>query len=146
NMNFRSSYLHMLTDMYTSVAVMIGGLLMKFFQLYWVDSLLTFIIGGYLIYMGLELLKSSVKVLMLFSPEDIPMEEMVDRVTEIEGIKNLHHVHIWQLNEYEVHMEAHVEFHDNIKLTEFNTILSVVEKLLKKDFGINHITLQPEYQ
>lgn len=146
NMNFRSSYLHMLTDMFTSVAVMIGGILMKYFEIYWIDSLLTLLIGGYLIYMGFDLLKSSFKVLMLFSPEDIPMQDMVERINAVEGIKNIHHVHIWQLNEYEVHLEAHVEFENNIKLTEFNAILIKVEGLLYEDFGINHINLQPEYQ
>ncbi len=58
NMNMKSAYLHLLTDMLASVAVLMGGLLMKFYELYWIDPFLTIVIGLYLIYMGYDLLKS----------------------------------------------------------------------------------------
>ena len=57
NMNMKSAYLHLFTDMMASVAVLIGGLLMKFYALYWVDSVLTLVIALYLIYVGYDLLK-----------------------------------------------------------------------------------------
>ena len=69
NMNMKSAYLHLFTDMMASVAVLIGGLLMKFYELYWVDPVLTIIIALYLIYMGYDLLKTSTRVLMLFTCE-----------------------------------------------------------------------------
>ena len=50
NINMRSAYLHLLTDMLASVAVLIGGLLMKYYQMFWVDSALTFLIAVYLIF------------------------------------------------------------------------------------------------
>ena len=59
NMNMRSAYLHLLTDMMASVAVLVGGILMYFFKIYWIDSLLTLAISIYLIVMGYGLLKSS---------------------------------------------------------------------------------------
>lgn len=145
NMNIRSSYLHLLTDMFTSVVVMFGGILMMFYEIFWIDSVLTFIIGAYLIYMGYDLLKNSFKVLMLFSPEDIPMEKLVARVNALDGVKNIHHIHIWLLNEYEVHIEAHVDMQEDIKLSEFDEILIKIEKVLHTEFGINHINIQPEY-
>lgn len=145
SMNVRSSYLHLLTDMYTSVAVLIGGILMKYFQVYWVDSLLTFIIGAYLIYMGLDLLKSSFKVLMLFSPEDISLNKLVDEISKIDGVKNMHHVHIWMLNEHEVHLEAHIDMESDMKLSEFDELLAVIEGVLHEKFGINHYNIQPEF-
>src|SRR5690606_29077330 len=52
NINIKSAYLHLLTDMFASVAVLIGGLLIKFFEVYWVDSLLTLLIAIYLIWVG----------------------------------------------------------------------------------------------
>ena len=60
-MNMRSAYLHLLTDMLASVAVLIGGLLMKYYQLFWVDSVLTLLIALYLIWVGYDLLKASTK-------------------------------------------------------------------------------------
>lgn len=145
NLNMRSSYLHLLTDMFTSVAVLIGGLLMKFYQVYWVDSVLTILIGAYLIYTGLLLLKSTVKVLMLFSPDDIIIEELVERFVSLPEVNNIHHVHIWLLNEDEIHLEAHIDFKENIQLSEFNLILKKIETIASKEFGINHSNIQPEF-
>ena len=61
NMNMKSAYLHLLTDMMASIAVLVGGLLMKFYSWYWVDPALTLGIALYLIYMGYDLLKDSTK-------------------------------------------------------------------------------------
>ena len=83
NMNMRSAYLHLLTDMAASVAVLIGGLLMKYFEWFWVDSLLTVLIALYLLIMGYDLLKSSFKVLMLFTPDDLNLEVINKAVCKI---------------------------------------------------------------
>ena len=145
NMNMKSAYLHLFTDMMASVAVLIGGLLMKYYQLFWVDSVLTFLIAIYLIIMGFNLLRDSFKVLMLFTPESIEVEEIVRVVQSIEVIKNMHHVHIWQLNEQEIHLEAHIDFHKDISLSQFDKVLREIEVLVYESFGINHVNIQPEF-
>lgn len=145
NMNLRSAYLHLITDMMASVAVLVGGLLMKFYHLFWVDSALTLAIALYLIYMGYDLLKASTKVLMLFTPEDIPIDAIVKEINGFKEIKNVHHIHVWQLNEDEVHFEAHIDFENDISLSEFDKILHKVEALLFDKFEINHVNIQPEY-
>ena len=145
NMNMRSAYLHLITDMMASVAVLIGGLLMQFYQLFWVDSALTLAIALYLIYMGLGLLKASTKVLMLFTPDTIPIDEIVKAINAFAEVKNVHHIHVWQLNENEIHFEAHVDFENNITLSEFDVILSKIEILLYSKFEINHVNIQPEF-
>ncbi|WP_435135638.1 cation diffusion facilitator family transporter [Formosa sp. A9] len=145
NLNMKSAYLHLLTDMMASVAVLIGGLLMKYFQLYWVDSVLTFLIGLYLIWVGYDLLKTSTRMIMLFTPSHINIKDVVRAVHQIPKVNRLHHVHIWNLNDDELHLEAHLDFKENISLTEFNTILSQVEHVLHNDFGINHVNIQPEF-
>ncbi len=146
NMNMRSAYLHLLTDMMASVAVLIGGLLMKYHQVYWVDSLLTLAIALYLIWMGYDLLKESTKVLMLFTPDAIPVEEIVEEINGFDAIKNVHHIHVWQLNEEEIHFEAHIDFNKDIKLSEFDSILHEIEVLLLNRFEINHVNIQPEFR
>ncbi len=146
NMNMRSAYLHLLTDMSASVAVLIGGLLMKYFGWFWVDSLLTVFIAIYLIFMGYDLLKSSFKILMLFTPDDIQLEILRETISEAPEIKNVHHMHIWQLNENETHLEAHIDFHEDITLSQFDKILDQVEERLYHDFGINHVNIQPEFK
>ena len=137
SMNMRSAYLHLLTDMLASVAVLIGGLLMKYYQIYWVDSILTFGIAIYLIVVGAQLLRESLRVLMLFTPTDFPVDEMVLKVNSLEGVENMHHIHIWQLNEDEVHLEAHIDFENDIKLSEFDKILDTIEEFLFTNYQIN---------
>ena len=145
NMNLKSAYIHLLTDMMASIAVMVGGLLMKFYNVYWVDSVLTFLIALYLIWMGYDLLKSSTKVLLLFTPEAIPIDKIVKELQVLEAIKNVHHIHLWQLNEEEIHFEAHIDFENDISLTEFDIILQTVKEILFNKFEINHVNIQPEF-
>lgn len=145
NMNMRSAYLHLLTDMAASVAVLIGGLLMKYYQLWWVDSLLTMAIALYLIFMGYDLFKQSLKVLMLFTPAGIEIENIIKTVNEFPSVQAMHHVHVWQANENETHLEAHLDLHDDIRISEFDTLLLKIEAYLKKEYGINHVNIQPEF-
>jgi len=146
NINIKSAYLHLLTDMLASVAVLIGGLLMKYYQLFWVDSVLTFLIGLYLIWVGYDLLKTSTKILMLFTPSHINIEDVVKRVNSLDYIKKLHHVHIWNLNDDELHLEAHLDLESDITISQFDTILQQIEQLLHDEFDINHVNIQPEYK
>ncbi|WP_417865320.1 cation diffusion facilitator family transporter [Xanthomarina gelatinilytica] len=146
NINIRSAYLHLLTDMFASVAVLIGGLLMKFYQIFWVDSLLTFLIALYLIYVGYDLLKTSTKMLMLFTPDHINIKEVVRVVNQLPKVKKLHHVHIWNLSDDELHLEAHLDLEENISTRDFNELLLEIESVLHDQFNINHVTIQPEYK
>ncbi|MCL5127204.1 cation diffusion facilitator family transporter [Algibacter sp. L4_22] len=145
NINIKSAYIHLLTDMLASVAVFIGGMLMKYYQLFWVDSLLTFLIALYLIWMGLDLLKTSTKMLMLFTPEHIDIKELVVDVGTIKNVKLLHHVHIWNLSDDELHLEAHLDLEEDVSITEFDAVLCEIEAYLHKKYDINHVTIQPEF-
>lgn len=145
NINIRSAYLHLLTDMMASVAVLIGGLLMKFYAMYWVDSILTFLIAVYLVYMGYDLLKKSTRMLMLFTPEHIKVEDIVAIIHQIPEVKKLHHVHIWCLNDDELHLEAHLDFKEDISISRFTSILNEIEIVLHDKFHINHVNIQPEF-
>lgn len=145
NLNMRSAYLHLITDMMASVAVLIGGLLMKYYQLFWVDSVLTFLIALYLIWVGYDLLKKSTKILMLFTPEQINIKEVVREVNRLPKVNKLHHVHVWCLNDDELHLEAHLDLKENISITEFDDVLRDIESMLHDKFEINHVNIQPEF-
>jgi cobalt-zinc-cadmium efflux system protein len=145
SINIRSAYLHLLTDMLASIAVLIGGLLMKFYQIFWVDAALTIAIALYLIIVGYSLLKESFYILMLFTPKDIKIEEIVEEVIKVDQINNIHHIHVWQLNETEIHLEAHIDFNVDLKFSEFNIILKRLEATLFTKFKINHFNIQPEF-
>ncbi|MEL4307038.1 cation diffusion facilitator family transporter [Joostella sp. CR20] len=145
NINMKSAYLHLLTDMLASVAVLIGGLLMKYFQLFWVDSVLTFIIAVYLVFVGFDLLKTSTKMLMLFTPENIDIKDIIREVHKVSKVNKLHHIHVWCLNDDELHLEAHLDFKEDVTLSQFNKVLAEIEAVLHEKFGINHVNIQPEF-
>ena len=146
NLNMRSAYVHLFTDMLASIAVLIGGLLMYWYQWFWVDSVLTFAIAIYLIIVGLDLLKKSTQILMLFTPSNIDIKEIVREVNQIPGVGKLHHIHVWLLNEEELHLEAHLDCEKDIHMSEFNDLLHQIEEVLYKKFNINHVNIQPEFQ
>ena len=146
NLNMKSAYLHLFTDMMASVAVLVGGLLMKYFQWYWVDSVMTLLIAIYLLYVGYDLLKKSTQMLMLFTPSHIDINKIIEEVHKIQGVSKLHHIHVWYLNEDELHLEAHLDCAENLLLSDFNKILLEIETILLDKFHINHVNIQPEYK
>src|SRR5690606_33757957 len=145
NLNMKSAYFHLFTDMLASVAVLLGGILMKFFGWFWIDSILTLLIVVYLIFVCLDILLTFTKMLMLFTPEHIDIKEIVSEVHKLPKVGKLHHIHVWHLNDDELHLEAHLDFKENIDLESFNVVLECIESVLQEKFGINHITIQPEY-
>ena len=82
---------------------------------------------------------------MLFTPKTITVKDIVNELQKIKVIKNVHHIHVWQLNEDEVHFEAHIDFEEDITLSQFDVILNKVEEILYHKFEINHVNIQPEY-
>ena len=73
---------------------------------------------------------------MLFTPEDVPIDKIVNEINSLEAIKNVHHIHVWQLNEDEIHFEAHIDFNKNITLSQFDDILRTIEEILFHKFAI----------
>jgi len=144
NMNMKSAYLHLFSDMLTSIAVLIGGVLMKYYQIYWIDAVFSAVIAIYLMYMSWGIFKSSIRIMMQFTPENVDINNIVYEVRFIDDIKNIHHIHIWQINEHDIMFEAHIDLEKNIKITDFEQVKLQVEAILKK-YNIFHITLQPEF-
>lgn len=146
SMNIRAAYLHLLTDVMTSVAVVGGGLLMYYFELFWVDPVISIFIALYLIKASLDLVQDSFSILMQFTPANIDVEGIQKTTLESNPlIENIHHLHIWRLDEHTIHLEAHLDFKTNITLKEANTITELLEEQLSQIYGINHTTFQCEY-
>jgi cobalt-zinc-cadmium efflux system protein len=144
SLNIKSAYTHLLTDMFTSIAVLTGGILMAYYQIFWIDSLLTLLIAAYLMYSTWSILTESLKVLMLFTPPHIDLVEIRNRICTLTEVENIHHVHVWQLNEDNIHFEAHIDFKYNVTLEELNGTFNRIRQLLLNEFNIHHVTLQPE--
>lgn len=144
NINMKSAYLHLFSDMISSVAVVFGGLVMYLWDVAWVDSLLSSGIAIYLVYASWGILKESVRILMQFAPANVDLEHINREIQKIPELINLHHIHIWQLDDKQINIEAHVSFKNDLPLSKVNQVLQQVEFVLNDKFKINHITLQPE--
>lgn len=144
NINMKSAYLHLLGDMMTSIAVLIGGLLMKYYEVYWIDPILSIVIAFYLIYISWGIFRTSLKIMMQFTPENIDVKIISKELCKIKGIKNIHHVHIWQINDHDIMFEAHTDLMHDVKISEFEQILEET-KLILSHYDIHHVTLQPEF-
>jgi len=145
NINLKSAYIHLLSDLMASVIVLVGGIAIYYFDVYWVDPLLGILISIYLIYIGYDLLKESIQILMLYTPVEISLDEVVSTVEKLHPNTRLHHIHIWKLNDTETHLEAHLDLNENLSLLEFQELQLQIEQLLWQQFKINHVTIQPEY-
>ena len=144
SMNMRSAMLHLFTDMLTSVAVLAGGLAIRYLGWTWVDPLITVGIALYLIIAAWGILTAAIRVFMEFTPRNVDIDRIVEEITRFPGIRNVHHLHVWQLDDRDILLEAHVELAEDIPVSRFDTLLAEIEKALE-GHGITHINLQPEY-
>ncbi|WP_457742767.1 cation diffusion facilitator family transporter [Thermococcus sp.] len=140
-LNVRSAYLHLLGDTLSSVAVVIGGLLIRFYRVEWVDPLVTLLIAFYIGSESYKVLRESVDVLMEASPE-LNLDAIKVELESIPGVKNAHHFHAWRIGEKEVHFECHLAVED-MPLSKAQRIIDEAEERLRK-FGITHVTVQLE--
>ena len=143
NMNMRTAYLHLFTDMLSSVAVFIGGFAIKYLGLYWIDGILSIGIAIYLVFNSWDIFYESIRIFMQFTPSHINIEEIAKRVASVPGVKNIHHVHVWQLNDKDMNFEAHIDLDGDYTISRFETILEKVEIILE-EYNIHHINIQPE--
>jgi cobalt-zinc-cadmium efflux system protein len=145
NMNIKAAYLHLLTDVMTSVAVVGGGVLMYYFGLFWIDPLISALIALYLIWASFGLVMESSAVLMQFTPKGIDIDEIAAFIEQNEKIKNVHHMHVWKLDDHRIHLEAHLDFNEDLRISESNAVIENLEHKLHDNFEIEHTTFQCEY-
>jgi cobalt-zinc-cadmium efflux system protein len=143
SMNIRSSYIHLLSDSVSSVAVILGGLAIAFWKINWIDPALTFLIGLYIIKESYDILGEAIHVLMEGAPADLSLNEIKIAVEKFPEVDDIHHIHIWTVGDNDVHLEAHVNVSD-MKISESDKLRNKIEQLLESKFGIQHITLQFE--
>ena len=145
NLNIKSAYLHLLTDVMTSVAVLIGGILMSLYQIYWLDSVLSILIALYLIRASWGILMETLRVVMQFAPAHLDIREIEKTILTSPEIRGVHHVHLWQLDDKTINLEAHLHFKENISLSESNQVTNTINLLLQEKFNVNHTIFQAEF-
>jgi len=143
NMNLRAAYLHLFSDAISSIGVIIGGLAILFFNITWIDPLLTVLIGLYILRESLLILWNTVKIMMEAAPAGISLSDIRAAILAEEGVEGVHHMHVWQLDERDIHLEAHVELSDRM-LSVATPTCAAIRETLHDRFDIEHTTLQIE--
>ena len=141
SMNIRAAFIHNVSDAMASVGVIIAGTLILLYQWYWTDTLFTFLIAGYVLYQAAILLPETIHILMEGAPEDINIDDVIDAMETVNGVSNVHHVHLWQLDEHRNALESHVVIND---FNETENIKRLLKSEIEKRFSITHSTLEFE--
>jgi len=145
NMNMKAAFLHNLSDALASLAVIVAGSLIILYQWFWVDTLLTLLLSLFILYQGLAMLPKTIHLLMEGAPEDIDFDAIKKSLLSLEGVDDIHHVHVWSLDEETIALEAHVVA--NIEtFDEMESIKNIIKKKLSDEFNIKHSTLEFEHE
>jgi cobalt-zinc-cadmium efflux system protein len=143
NINIRAAYIHLLSDAVSSLGVIIGAFFIMMFNVTWVDPLLTILISLYILKETYEIVKESVDVIMMSTPPEIDINEIQREVESVPGVRNVHHVHLWKMNDTDIHFEAHIDV-DDVLVSNTAEIRKQIETTLHDKHEVNHTTLQFE--
>ena len=145
DLNIRAAYVHLFSDFLSSIAVIIGALAILMSKAYWIDPALTILIGIYVLREGYKIIEESTHILMQHVPKGINLREIQARIEGIEGVKDIHHAHLWAVTERDIHFEAHINVSRDMPVSETCILVKQVEEALKENFAITHVTIQIEF-
>ncbi|RLL85034.1 cation diffusion facilitator family transporter [Mesotoga sp. H07pep.5.4] len=145
NLNIRSAFIHIVSDTLSSVFVIIASLIIIRYDFLLLDPLLTIVVGAYICYQSIHLLKKTMQILMQGIPDDHSIEMVRTELEKLDFVHNAHHIHIWTSDGSDIYVEAHVQLTkeaENSKVS-LDSYLEKVEQVLKQ-LRINHSTIQIE--
>ena len=143
SMNIKAAYLHLFADAVSSVGVILGGVAIYLWNVYWLDPTITILIGVYILKEAYVIIKETAHILMEGAPKDLSIDEIGSAIEGILGVRNIHHVHAWSVGEHDNHLEAHIDV-DDMMVSKADEIRAQAEQILHEQFNIGHVTLQIE--
>lgn len=141
NLNVRSAFMHVLGDLLGSVGAIIAAILIMSFGWYIADPIASMIVSILVLYSGWNVLKESVNILMEAKPNDIDSVKIKAMLNSIDGVEEVHDLHIWMITSDFPAMTVHLKVKNN---SDRDTILEKAKNTIEKDFGIRHTTIQIE--
>ena len=143
SVNIRALFLHNLSDALASVAVIVGGTLIILNDMRWVDPAITIGIALYILYLSFTEIGAPIRALMLGSPPDIDGNDVVTAIQGVDGVVDVHHVHLWQMQEHAAALDCHIVV-ERERMGEADKIKENVKSVLHERFSIEHSTLEFE--
>lgn len=141
SLNMKGAYFEVLSDMLTSIGVMIAGVIMLTTNWYYADPLISAAIGFLIFPRTWRLLKEAVNVLLESTPKDVDIDLLRKSLEQIPGVTGLHDLHVWSLTSGVNAMSAHV-VKDSV--THQNQLLKALTEETMTNFKISHTTFQIE--
>lgn len=141
NLNTRGAFLHVVGDMLGSVGAIVAALIMVATGWYLADPILSAGIGGLILWSSWRLLRESADVLLEATPKGIEPAEVRTALTACPGVAGVHDLHVWTVTSGLIAMSGHVEVSGG---RDWHNVLVELTTLLRDQFGVAHVTLQPE--
>ncbi|SHI33001.1 cation diffusion facilitator family transporter [Wenxinia saemankumensis] len=144
SMNIRAAFLHNVADALGSVGVIVAGVLVILYGWWIVDPIVTAMISAYILWHAISEIGGAIRILMLGAPEGVETGEVVDALRAADGVRDLHHVHLWQIDESKLALEAHLVVDPGAGMDRADAVKARVKAMLAERFGIGHATLELE--
>ncbi len=141
NLNLRGAFLHVASDALGSVGAVIAGLVMLGTGWYVADPLISIFIGILILRASWNLIKESLSVLMQAVPKGIRLDEVRQTIEQVEGVSNVHDLHIWAVTSDIFTLSVHAVVEGD---WDHHEVLNSIEETLKERFRIEHTTIQLE--
>lgn len=143
NLNIRGAYLHIVGDAFSSVGVVIGGVIILYTGWYLIDPILSILISFVIIYGAWALVKESVSILLESVPSHIDIETVATAIGKVRGVREAYHIHVWTITSGVHAMSAHVLIDDQL-VSRSRDLIEDIRTLLAEKFKILHSTIQLE--
>ncbi|MDX6751250.1 cation diffusion facilitator family transporter [Geminicoccaceae bacterium 1502E] len=143
SMNIRAAFLHNVADALGSIGVIVAGTLIILWGWNLVDPLVTLMIAAYILWQSFTEIGGAIRLLMLGTPAEIDLDAVISALRDVDGVADLHHVHVWAIDEQHTALEAHVVV-GNSAAFEGEAVKQRIKALLADRFGIAHTTLELE--
>jgi cobalt-zinc-cadmium efflux system protein len=143
DINVKAAYLHLLSDAVVSVGIVIGGLMMYYLKWFWLDPAISIIIAFVILVSTWHLLKQSLRLSLDGVPENVSLEEIRSIASKMEGVKNIHHIHVWAMSTTENALTAHLVLSADINPQQQTKIKYDLKHALEHK-NIHHVTLETE--
>ncbi len=139
--NEKAVSVHMLEDVLGWAAVLVGSALICAFEWYFIDGILSLCIALFLIVHSVVTIKNVLAILLEKSPKGFDVQGYKEKLTQIEGVENVHHLHIWSLDGEGVMATLHLRIDSETDMQSYTKIKKQVEEL-SSEAGIGHLTVQ----
>jgi cobalt-zinc-cadmium efflux system protein len=143
DLNVKGAYLHLVADAAVSFGVVVSGILIYFFHLYWLDLAMSLVIVIVIFYFTWNLFRDSLSLTLDGVPKSIDVNKVISEIREVEGVIDVHHLHIWAMSTSQNAMTAHVIIHPESGMEQLN-ILKLKIKHELEHLNINHVTIEFE--